>query len=127
YYRLARMFERLKRPHAEVAFAYLKASWQVEDDKKRSRQYLSSCLEAYEKFLKTKPKQSERTQTAQFLKGELLRQLGKFDDASKHFQEIQKLAEFKKAPFPKLIELELKLIGKKDDKPRVIPAGKKDE
>ncbi len=123
YFRLAKIFEHLKKPQAQIAYTYLQATWQVEhEDGKRPQTYLQACLDAYDKVTSENTKDAGQCQIARFLKGEMLRRLGKFDDAQKHFEALQKLETFKEAPYPKLIPLELDLIAKKDDKPHEIPS-----
>jgi uncharacterized protein (DUF2225 family) len=125
YFRLAKIYERLKKPQAQIAYGYLQATWQVEDEKgDRPRAYLQTCLDAYDKVIADETAAAKQRQMARFLKGELLRRLGKFDDAKKHFEALAKLDASKAAPYPQLIPLELELIAKKDDRPHEIPSSK---
>ena len=64
-------------------------------------------------------------QMARFLTGELLRRQGKFGEAKSQFEELLKLDESKKDPYPDLIKLELELIEKKKDQAQEIPKGAK--
>jgi len=126
YFRLAKIDERLKKPQQEIAYRYLQASWQVEEEKEKDRPkaYLLAALDAYSKVIADEAAPAAQRQIAGCLKGELLRRLGRFDDARKHFEEFRKLEASKNEPYPRLIELELDLIGKKDAEPHKIPAAK---
>lgn len=121
YFRLAKMSEHLKKPQKEIAYRYLQATWEVErEEGDRPRIYIQRSLEAYEKVIVDKTAKVEDRRIAEFLKGEFLRRLGKFDDAKKHFETLQKQDGFKAEPYPKLIRLELDFITKKDDSPHEI-------
>ena len=120
YYRVARMFEHLKKPAIEIAHVYLKASWQAEGDERQHKACLDKSLEHFVRFLATNPGKNDDYRTANFLRGELLRQLGKFDAAKKHFLTLQQQEEFKTKPFPEIIAQELELIEKKNAAPQTI-------
>src|SRR5262249_17299959 len=118
YFRLAQIDGRLKKSHSQIAYRYLQATWQVEHEAgDRPRAYLKACLGAYDDVIADGTEAADRRQMARFLRGELLRRLGKFEDAQKSFEALQKLESSKAEPYPKLIALELDLIGQKDDKP----------
>jgi uncharacterized protein (DUF2225 family) len=128
YFRIAKMFERLKRPQSQIAYGYLQATWQVEhEDGKRPQAYLQASLDSYGKVISDEKAPAEQRQMARFLKGEMLRRLGKFEDAKTHFEDLGKLEASKADPYPKLIPLELDLIGKKDKGPHEIPTSKEKE
>jgi uncharacterized protein (DUF2225 family) len=125
YFRLAKICELLKKPQSQIAYAYLQATWQVEGENgNRPKAYLQACLDAYDKVISDNTADAGQCQIARFLKGEMLRRLGNFEDAKKHFDARQKLDASKAPPYPKLIPIELDLIAKKDDRPHDIPASK---
>ncbi len=122
YFRAAKLLEQLKHPDSQIATVYLKATWEVEQDKERLPKYLAACLASYENVIADKKQKPEDLLTPRMLKGELLRRLGKFDDAKKHFESLQSLDEFK-AEVPKfLVEVQLGLIENKDNRPHMIPS-----
>jgi uncharacterized protein (DUF2225 family) len=128
YHRIAKMFERLKKPQSHIAYGYLQATWQVEhEDGKRPQAYLQACLDSHGKVISDEKEPAEQRQMARFLKGEMLRRLGKFEDAKTHFEALGKLDASKAEPYPELIPLELDLIGKKDKAPHEIPRSKDKE
>ena len=98
YFRLAKMFERLKKPHSQIAYGYLQATWQVEHEKgERPQTYLQACLDSYGKVISDKKAPAEQRQMARFLKGEMLRRLGKFEDA-KTFRGPREARRFQSGP-----------------------------
>ena len=122
---LARTYAHLKRDPHQVAFLYLKATWEAEDDKEskdRAKRYLAECLTAYEAAAGTKSKVADAVPTARYLCGELLRRLGKFDEARAHFEGLKKDKVFDAGAFPKLLEAQLKLVGEKDTLPNPAPS-----
>ncbi len=118
YFLLARILTFMDYPSFDVAYAYLKASWQVEQlDSKRYFSYLESCLAS----LRGLPEDGKEWTTAQVLIGEILRLLGKFDEAHQHFMLLLHKPEFKKEPYRTYISIETELISSKDRSPRKGP------
>lgn len=126
YFRLAKIDELLKRPQSQIAYRCLQASWQAEDHEQKEllQAYLLASLNAYEKVIADKNEEAKQRQVARIVKGEILRRLGKFEDAAKHFEAIRKLDDSKAEPFPRIIEMQIEYIGKKDDKPHEIVRSK---
>lgn len=120
YLRLAKLYEGLKRSPEEVDHAYLKASWQVESDEPRNRALLATSLEWFEKFLASGPKKDQGWQSAEVLRGELQRCLGKFAEAKAQFDRLKGMKEFEQEPFPRVIAQEGSLIDAKDPSPREL-------
>ncbi len=120
--RLARLFEFLGHDPDEIAGVYLQASWQAEDkkDAESNRALLEKSREWLEKYLASSPEKDEKWRTQVFLRGELLRRLGKFDEAKKHFDRLGAMAAFQEGPFPRLIVQELTLIKAKDASPKEV-------
>ena len=112
--RLGKIWKHLKKPPQDIAWLYLKASWQVENDEKRHRAYLAESVIWLTAFLSSNPTRDEAWKTAAYLRGELLRQLQMFEEGKAHFELLQKMEEFTKDAYPALIAYELELIGKKD-------------
>ncbi len=94
YERLAVLYEGLKRPPFVIAYAYLKASWQLEDQPERNRVLLEKSRKWFETYLETAQKSDEARMTAEFLRGELLRRVGKFEEAKAQLERLGKLKEF---------------------------------
>jgi hypothetical protein len=125
YQRVAKLYEGLGKPPSQVATAYLEASWQVEDDEARNRPLLGESLKWFEKYLGSGPKKDENWKAAEFLRGELQRRLGRFDDAKAQFARLKVTEEFKGEPFPGLIAQEEALIAAKDRSPTEVAREKK--
>ena len=120
YQRLAKLYEGLNRPPDDIAYAYLMASWQTEREEKLNRALLAKSLEWFQKYLESPSAKGEPRQTAEFLRGELLRRLGKFDEAKRQFDRLAKTKDFQKEPFPQLYAQEISLIQAKDATPQEI-------
>lgn len=125
YYRIA-LFNILDSlDNATIGYRFLQASWQVENDRDKYESYLSKSLQYYVKAMDNDSLTREEEVSIRFTIGEILRLLGRFDEAEKHFSTMQD--EIKEFPFRPLIEYELSLIVKKDRKAKPIPELKKSE
>ena len=124
YYRLGLIWEHLGSPPGAVAYAYLRASWQVERQPNRYRVYLERALKHYRAALGKGGYKKGGSVTTAFLVGEIERQLGRFGVAKVHFSKLQGLAAFNKEPFATMIPFELQLIKKRDSKPHAVPRKK---
>jgi hypothetical protein len=105
---------------SEIGFAYLEASWQVEKDVERNRLLLETSRKWFETYLTKAPQEDESRTSAEFLRGELLRRVGKFPEAKEQFARMSKLKEFEGEPFPAMIRQEMSLIEGKDSSPQPI-------
>ena len=117
YQRLAMLYEGLHRPPEDIGNAYLMASWQTEKEEKLNQALLAKSQEWFQKYLDMSPEKDEGRQTIAFLRGELLRRLGRFDEAKRQFDRLAGLKNFQEDPFPRLITQELSLIQAKDATP----------
>ena len=118
--RLAKIFEFLGRAPEEMAHVYLQASWQAEDKKdvERNRALLEKSREWLEKYLASSPEKDEKWRTLEYLRGELLRRVGKFDEAKKHFDRLIKIPAFQEGPMPQLISQQMSLIKNRNASPK---------
>ncbi|MBI2088741.1 MAG: DUF2225 domain-containing protein [Deltaproteobacteria bacterium] len=127
YFLLAKIFEHLGMPNNQTAHAYLSASWQVENagDSKRLNKYLQSSLRHLKKHIESSKDASEVSLEDQLLAGELERRLGQFEEAKERFDslsaKLDRVSHNHREFYRRLMGLQLQLIQKKDDKPRVIP------
>lgn len=131
YFKMGLLFESLNRDSLIIAHTYLKASWQEENENIHMKECLEKCLKHLDAYLKSAPQDKtapdhsdEKTSpvvTSQFLKGEVLRRLAKYDDARKHFQSLQLQKSFQDVPMKSMILFELKLCDQKDSAPHEIP------
>ncbi|PID66347.1 MAG: hypothetical protein CR975_03290 [Gammaproteobacteria bacterium] len=120
YYYLAKLYEGSKASHEKIAWAYLKASWEM-----GGKDVLQNALNHFEKSLlaiKASDKNAkDKTITHNMLIGELNRLLGNFTQARKHFEMLKADKLYTdKAYLLKIIELELKLIEEKNTYPEEI-------
>ncbi len=108
YFLVAAVLESLGKPPATVGYAYLQASWQCDGKPELYREALERTLPRIEQS--NKP-------DFRFLRGELLRQLERFDEATQHFRSLMADPSFAQPPWPSLIARELKLLAAKDRMP----------
>lgn len=100
---------------------FLQASWQSE-----SQESFSKTLEYADKVLANKAISSKDAINTQFLRGEMLRKLGRFDEAKRVFTTLQKNPEVKKDKlFSQLATLQLSLVAKKSMVSEIIDFDKK--
>jgi hypothetical protein len=121
YYLLGKIYEHLRKPPLDIAYVYLKASWQVGSDAKRHQAYLEHSLTHFTKFVSTDPPKDDVWKTARFLRGEILRQLQRFEEGQRLFQMLKTQDGFTAEPYARLIKYELELIDKSDSAPHPIP------
>ncbi len=137
YYLLGLLYEGLKKDSLGLGHIFLKASWQEESDGTKLEDDLNRSLQHFESFLKEpqQPKAASRKaadednsyQTAQLLKGEILRRLGRFNDAKNYFSDLQKLKPFQETFLADIVRFEIRLCGKKDSKPHEVSESKQTE
>ena len=100
---------------------FLQASWQSE-----SQESFSKTLEYADKVLANKAISSKDAINTQFLRGEMLRKLGRFDEAKRVFTALQKNPEVKQDKlFSQLATLQLSLVAKKSMVSEIIDFDKK--
>lgn len=126
YFLLARIFEHMGETEWKIAYAYLEASWQVEDKPEKYKQYIELSLQHLNKFLSAGQKEGDRDrETAQLLAGELDRRLGRFEEAKARFLELSRLPNFKQPFYSQIIKYQLELISAKDSRAHDLPKPKK--
>ncbi len=121
YFLLARILAHQKKAPGIVAFAYLQASWQVEADPVKYRDYAQRSLSSYREALLASKDHGEAWKTAQLLAGELERRLGLFAEATTRFMQLAKQEEFQGGLFKKIVAYQLELTRQHDSKPHEIP------
>lgn len=92
YGRAARLLEEIGGPTTQIAFSHLYAAWRAEDAQRRPQEleHLKASLAAMEKAIAEKSTDAGVRTNLKLLKGELLRRLGRFDEARAHFKELRK-------------------------------------
>ena len=96
----------------DLAWSLTQATWEADGNPALYRQYAEEALAAYNAL----PRQLDRRQNTvrEMISGELERRLGLFDAAEKRFRRLRDAAEFTAPQLQHVIELELRLIDKKD-------------
>lgn len=119
YALLARTLEALGHGPAEVGFAWLRASWQVEGDAAEVTRFLTAALAGYEKGMAGK----DGVEAFQMglIAGEIERRLGRFEAAGKRFAALAEHAKAKERPFAGIIAYQQTLVAAKDAAPHQIP------
>jgi hypothetical protein len=114
YRRLAALYEHLGEEDVVLAHCFLKASWQEEDNALYYLEDLEKSLAHFQAYLAKSEGQGDPWQTAQIAVGEILRLLGRFTEAAKHFESLTTLTQFQDNFLAQIIRYELKLCEKKD-------------
>lgn len=130
YYLTAKIQAHLGKDRLDVAFTYLQATWQVENDKEKYLKYSTDAMNEFNAYLKDHHKKNRDWMLSQSLVGEILRRQGKFKQAHEHFEKIKQIKEITDDEvINRIIDLQLKLIAKSDstshEVPRPSEAGKK--
>jgi hypothetical protein len=120
YYLLAKLFEEIKGEDVSIANAYLRASWQVEDDPDRCSHCLDKSLEYLDRYLIYPGTQNDEWPTLQVLAGELERRLGEFVRAKNRFLVLSCMPQFQGNILEEIIRFQLKLIEANDKEPHAL-------
>ncbi len=107
-------------PHRVIALSYLRASWQVEDRETACRRLLEKAREHYVAALAETGEGEQHYRDLALLCGEIERRLGKWDDASKRFRELDSSGILKGTPQEGILALELRLIAQHDSAPHLL-------
>ncbi len=118
YYRVGLLYLRLGLPVYSVANSFLKASWQEESEPARLKEDLELSLKYFSDCARTCA--AEEKENSQLLMGELLRRLGRFDEARAHLAKLQALKGFQKNFFADIVEFQLARCAKLDAAPYEI-------
>jgi len=115
YFRVGLVYAGLRKSDYLVATSFLKASWQEESVPGRLKEDLETSLKWFAACeLSCGPMEKENSL---LLKGELLRRLGRFEEARAHLVKLQALKGFQKNFFGDIVEYQLTLCHKKDSAP----------
>ena len=122
YFRLAVIYETLQRPPQDIAFAYVAASWQVDEEPVRCQIYLARALAWYETYLvRPEPTSPARTR-AMLMRAEILRRLARFAEAREYLDEIAHHPALARQVDQNIIQQQRDLVAAKDDEPHVAIA-----
>ena len=126
YYLLGLLYEGLGKDSLLLGHTFLKASWQEEADEEKLNDALERSLKHFEAYLAEGLKDEDARdgdayRTGQLLKGELLRRLGRFDDAKAHLAALRKARGFQGTFLGQIAEYQIALCDKEDSKPHAVP------
>lgn len=122
YFRLAVIHEALDRPPEDIAFAYVAASWQVDEEPVRCQVYLARALAWYETFLAQSTADSQARARAMLLRAEILRRLARFEEAKEYLAEIAPHPSMARQVEQNIIQQQRDLVAAYDDEPHVAIA-----
>ena len=122
YFRLAIELETLRRPPQDIAFAYVAASWQVDENPIRCQIYLARALSWYDVYLSSHDAMSPARMRAMLLKAEILRRLGRFEEAKEYLAELAFHPAMARPCEQNIIQQQRDLVSARDDEPHVAIA-----
>lgn len=114
YHRLAMLYAGQAWPDFAVANAYLKASWQEESDPAKFKEDLELALKYFIAAAASPKSMLEEKENSRLLTGELLRRLGRFDEALAHLRSLRGTKGFTGNIFGDIVEYQITLSLKKD-------------
>jgi hypothetical protein len=121
YYLEAVLRRRLGEPPYDVAWALVQASWEVQSDPKRYKDYAREALATYDSIPMESLSNIRFRNLKRLISGELARRLGQFDSARDRFLSMRDDAELSKPNYQRVVEYQLKLVKAKDSGPHPIP------
>lgn len=115
YYLIATLMKKQKSSNASIAFALLKATWEVESDKRYAK-YAAETLAAFESVIANPPSDLKPQGVLQHrqIAGEMERRLGNFSAAQKRFTDLLNNKTIRGTILEKVVGQELKLIAARD-------------
>lgn len=119
YYRVGLLYKQLGLSDYAVANSFLKASWQEESEPARLKEDQEFALKYFNSCAQTCAAVEEK-ENSLLLAGELLRRLGRFDEARAHLAKLQGLKGFQKNFFADIVEFQLFRCSKLDSAPYEI-------
>jgi hypothetical protein len=120
YFCLAQIQQCLGAPPRFVGQSYLRAAWQVEDKQAIATRYLAAAEEKFTAAMAAMKQSDKPFSETALLRGEVLRRLGKWDDAQKQFRDLGGLPEFQDARRKQILAQQLGLIARKDNQPQQL-------
>jgi WD40 repeat protein len=117
YYRAAWIGEHTGAPHAQVSVMLLQATWEAFRDPRRYSRYATELAARLPEDVETSKPDQKRM--FQLLQGEIMRRLGKLDDAKQYFQKWSKELE-PTGNDAVITAFEIKLIEERDTQPHLM-------
>jgi hypothetical protein len=120
YFLIGKILEHRKEPAGAVAFAYLKASWQVAGSQDAYARSAGEALKDFKIVLASSPS-ADDMQTAELVSGELERRTGDFTAAQARFRRLSTVSAFQSGTLKRIVDYQLQLIAAKDRDSHRIP------
>jgi len=121
YFKLGFLLEKLgERNELTLAMVALEASWQEEADPIKLKEDLELSLSHFNAYLPVSEEGSLERLHARLLRAELLRRLGRFDEAKKELSGLRVFDSERAEANRKIIKYERILCSRKDPSPRSV-------
>lgn len=120
YYRAGLLYSKLGKPAFSTANHFLKASWQEEADLDLAAESQALALRWYSEAIENDTERDEEWEKANLLKGELLRRLGRFEDATAHFTALKNERAFQNRLLAGIVTHQLGLCAIRDSDPHFL-------
>lgn len=121
YFLMGLIFEGLGKESNIIGHTFLKASWQEESEVEHLKEDLERSLKHFEIYLGRKESEDEEGYvTAQLLKGELLRRLGRFEQCIEYLTELRNSNAIEDDFLQQLIRYQIDLCKQKDLQPHEL-------
>lgn len=116
YYRAAWLFERTGASHRKVSLTLLQATWEAKQDAERYERYATALAARLPIDIEASP---DDKKMLQLVLGELLRRLGRFEEARQHFVRLAQELE-PGSNEARVAAFQLRLIERNDREPNLI-------
>lgn len=120
YFRLALLYEKLGRNGWDVGGTYLEASWQEEQEPEKLKEDLELALVHFDSYLAEVEPGSAGWLSTQLIRTEVLRRLGRFDEAKNTLRSLRGHSFQKGSLGAKILKREILLCRRKDSAPHAI-------
>ena len=122
YALVAKILEYLGATPSDVGYAYLQASWQVEDQPHQNVQYLTESLKLFRQALEGHLEVTSDSISLELLATELERRLGHFDLAENRLRRIKSGQIALEGFLLEIVDYQLQLVANGDRGPHEAPS-----
>jgi len=121
YYLAATLRRKAGDPAYDVAWTLAEATWQADGDPARYKRYAEEALATFNSLPEGRALPRRQNVLREMMSGELERRLGLFEAAEKRFRRVRDEAEFATSQLQQVIDLQLRLIRRRDTGSHRIP------
>ena len=120
YYRVARSYEFEQRDPWQIGFAYLQATWEVDDDPSRYREYAARAIQSFEQYVLVEDPGLPQVMWSFLLIAELKRRTADFIGARFALDAVKHHEASKSPTVNRIFLQQYELLDAKDDRPAAI-------